>query len=164
VKHYLGEKSGAIVDRETGKKLGEHKGFWFHTIGQRSGLGLGNGPWFVVAKDIDTNVVLVSHQEHRGDQIRHDFVVGELTWVHRQPRADEALTCKLRHGPELLACRVEAQAEDSRLAVHLDAGDLGIAPGQFSVFYSGDECLGAGMILSVTGSPSSSSPGVPPGL
>lgn len=149
VKHYLGEKNGPIVDRETGKKLGDHKGFWFHTIGQRSGLGLGNGPWFVVDKDIDSNTVFVSHQEHRQDQNRRDFVVGELTWIHRPPRPDEALTCKLRHGPELLGCRIELSPGGGRLAVRLDQGDPGIAPGQFSVFYSGDECLGAGMILSV---------------
>ena len=149
VKYYLGEKSGAIVDRESGKKLGEHKGYWFHTIGQRSGLGLGNGPWYVVGKDVETNVVLVSHQEHRAEQNRSDFVVGELTWIHRPPTADEPLTCKLRHGPELVRFRVQPSADQSRLAVHLETGDLGIAPGQFSVFYSGEECLGAGMILSV---------------
>lgn len=152
VKYYLGEKRGPIVDRETGKKLGEHKGFWFHTIGQRSGLGLGNGPWFVVDKDIDTNTVFVSHLEHRGEQIRFDFIVGELNWIHRPPRSDEALTCKLRHGPDLVACRVEATRDGRRLAVHLALGDAGIAPGQFAVFYSGEECLGAGMILSVLSS------------
>lgn len=151
VKHYLGEKPGSIVDRETGKKLGEHKGFWFHTIGQRSGLGLGNGPWYVVGKDIDANVVLVSHQEHRQDQNRQDFIAGELTWIHRSPAAGEVLNCKLRHGPELLPCRVQPVGDGSRLAVHLENGDPGIAPGQFSVFYSGDECLGAGMILAVLG-------------
>jgi len=149
VKHYLGEKTGAIVDRETGKRLGDHKGYWFHTIGQRSGLGLGNGPWYVVGKDIDTNVVLVSHHDHRGDQNRRDFVVGELNWVHRPPREGEALACKLRHGPDLLPCAVEPGPDGRRLSVRLDQGDPGIAPGQFSVFYSGDECLGAGMILSV---------------
>ena len=45
---------------ETGKKLGTHKGFWFHTIGQRKGLGLGGGPWFVVKKDAQQNIVYVS--------------------------------------------------------------------------------------------------------
>ncbi len=146
VRHYLGEKRGAIVERETGKVLGEHKGYWFHTIGQRSGLGLGNGPWFVVDKDVDANAVFVSHHEHRKEQVRTEFVVGDLTWIHRQPHRGEALTCKLRHGPELIGCTI-TPAEAGRMAVRLDRGDAGIAPGQFSVFYSGDECLGAGMIL-----------------
>jgi tRNA-specific 2-thiouridylase len=153
VQHYLGQRPGSIVDHESGKKLGDHKGFWFHTIGQRSGLGLGNGPWYVVGKDVDTNVVLVSHQEYRADQSRTDFLVGNLTWIHRPPQAGEELTCKLRHGPELLDCRVEPVIDptvaEPRLRVVLGKGDGGIAPGQFSVFYSGPECLGAGMILSV---------------
>lgn len=46
---------------ETGKRIGTHKGYWFHTIGQRKGLGLGGGPWFVIRKDIDENIIYVSH-------------------------------------------------------------------------------------------------------
>ena len=48
IKRYLGEKQGNIVEFETGKILGKHNGYWFHTIGQRKGLGLSGGPWFVV--------------------------------------------------------------------------------------------------------------------
>ena len=59
IREYLGEMPGDIVELETGKKLGRHKGFWFHTIGQRRGLGLGGGPWFVVKKDIPNNIVYV---------------------------------------------------------------------------------------------------------
>ena len=51
----------AIVELETGKILGSHKGYWFHTIGQRKGLGLSGGPWYVVAKDVDTNTIFVSN-------------------------------------------------------------------------------------------------------
>ena len=47
LRRYLGEKEGKIVELETGKILGHHKGYWFHTIGQRKGLGLSGGPWFV---------------------------------------------------------------------------------------------------------------------
>ena len=60
IKRYLGEKRGQIVEFETGKVVGEHNGFWFHTIGQRKGLGLSGGPWLVVKKDIDQNIVFVS--------------------------------------------------------------------------------------------------------
>ena len=57
LRRYLGEKEGKIVELETGKILGTHKGYWFHTIGQRKGLFLSGGPWFVVKKDIDENIL-----------------------------------------------------------------------------------------------------------
>ena len=60
IKRYLGEREGKIVELETGKVLGTHKGYWFHTIGQRKGLFLSGGPWFVVRKDIEENVLYVS--------------------------------------------------------------------------------------------------------
>ena len=60
VRRFLGEKEGAIVELETGKKVGTHRGYWFHTIGQRKGLGLSGGPWFVVKKDIEENTIYVS--------------------------------------------------------------------------------------------------------
>jgi tRNA-specific 2-thiouridylase len=53
VRRFLGEKEGAIIELETGKKLGTHRGYWFHTIGQRKGLGLSGCPWFVVKKVIE---------------------------------------------------------------------------------------------------------------
>ena len=48
IRRYLGEKPGDVIEMETGKRIGEHKGLWFHTIGQRKGLGFGGGPWFVI--------------------------------------------------------------------------------------------------------------------
>ena len=60
LRRFLGEKEGAIIELETGKKLGTHRGYWFHTIGQRKGLGLSGGPWFVVKKDMEENTIYVS--------------------------------------------------------------------------------------------------------
>lgn len=50
IERYLGKRTGKIVELETGKVLGKHNGYWFHTIGQRKGLGLSGGPWFVIKK------------------------------------------------------------------------------------------------------------------
>ena len=50
IRRHLGEKKGNFIELETGKKIGEHRGFWFHTIGQRKGLGLSGGPWYVVKR------------------------------------------------------------------------------------------------------------------
>ena len=61
IRNYMGEREGDIVELETGRKLGRHKGYWFHTIGQRKGLGLSGGPWFVIRKDVDTNTLYVSN-------------------------------------------------------------------------------------------------------
>ncbi len=61
LRQLLGEREGPVVELETGKTVGAHKGYWFHTIGQRKGLGLGGGPWFVVKKDIGRNIIYVSH-------------------------------------------------------------------------------------------------------
>lgn len=51
IRRFLGERQGSIIELESGKEIGKHRGFWFHTIGQRKGLGLSGGPWFVVDKD-----------------------------------------------------------------------------------------------------------------
>jgi len=61
IRRYLGVKKGKIVDFESGKILGEHDGYWFHTIGQRKGLGLSGGPWFVVKKNVEENILFVSN-------------------------------------------------------------------------------------------------------
>ena len=60
LRRYLGEQPGDIIEWETGTVLGKHKGHWFHTIGQRKGLGLGGGPWNVMKKDIERNVLYVT--------------------------------------------------------------------------------------------------------
>jgi tRNA-specific 2-thiouridylase len=161
IRHYLGEREGPIVERESGKELGRHQGYWFHTIGQRTGLGLGNGPWYVSAKDCRRNVVYVSHGNHAEETGRSTFSAGALNWLTgRAPTAGELavwnhsgrLCLKLRHGPQITACRLEwrdggADADGPVLAVNLETADRGLAAGQFAVFYLGEECLGSGKIL-----------------
>ena len=75
IRRHLGEKKGNIIELETGKKIGEHKGFWFHTIGQRRGLGLSGGPWFVVKKNVQDNTIYVSNgydtEKQRDDFVNH---------------------------------------------------------------------------------------------
>ena len=75
LRRFLGEKEGDIIEMETGKRIGTHKGYWFHTIGQRKGLGLGGGPWFVIRKDIDENIIYVSHGYDTDKQYGTDFAL-----------------------------------------------------------------------------------------
>ena len=60
IERHLGTRPGPVIEIETGRKIGEHRGYWFYTIGQRKGLGLSGGPWFVVRKNVRDNVIYVS--------------------------------------------------------------------------------------------------------
>lgn len=160
VRHYLGEKEGPIVDADSGTVLGAHRGYWFHTIGQRSGLGLGNGPWYVVAKDVGGNAVYVSRDrgdDGSGGAPRSEFPVGDLNWIAGPPTRREGLFAKLRHGPALVPCAIRfedppgapaAGAGTRQATVTLEREDRGVAPGQIAVLYDGETCLGSGIILS----------------
>jgi tRNA-specific 2-thiouridylase len=55
IRRYLGEKEGKIIELETGKIVGKHKGYWFHTIGQRKGLGLSGGQWLYHYQKLQSN-------------------------------------------------------------------------------------------------------------
>lgn len=145
VKHYLGEKEGPIVERETGRILGTHKGTWFYTIGQRSGLGLSGGPWYVVDRNREENVVTVAGTPAAAAAAKNEFSAVNPNWISGEPELPARLTLKLRHGPKLIGAEVAGEGTD-RLSVVMDESDRGLAPGQFSVFYDGDVCLGGAMI------------------
>ena len=144
VEAHLGERPGEILELKSDRVLGEHRGYWFHTIGQRKGLGLSQGPWFVVDKDLDRNVVYVSHQERLAASSRDSLRVTNLHWIE-EPGARRELTVKLRHSEHVYECRLDGDGDSIGVTL-LDGADSGIAAGQFAVFYDGDVCLGGGVI------------------
>ncbi len=145
IKHHLGEIKGNIVDIDSGKKMGEHNGYYFYTIGQRSGLGLSGGPWYVVKKDVDKNIIYIS-RENLVERARDTFVVGKFNWITQEKPNDNNLQVKIRHGAHLFNCNLNF-IDEKNAEVKLDKKDQGIAPGQFAVFYKDDICLGGGVIL-----------------
>ena len=142
VRHYLGERDGAIVERETGRVLGRHRGYWFFTVGQRQGLGLAGGPWYVVGKAPEENTVLVAHAE--ADRGFTRCIVEAPNWIG-PPVRDGHCRVKLRHGPRMVGASVRAAGGDG-LEVATAEADGGVAPGQFVVFYRGERCLGSAAI------------------
>ena len=145
VKHHLGEIKGDILEYETGKKLGIHNGYYFHTIGQRSGLGLSGGPWYVVKKDIDNNIIYIS-KENIVKRAKDNFIVGNFNWIAGSPPKGNHFQVKIRHGASFFNCNMNF-IEGNKAEVMIDRADQGIAPGQFAVFYKEDICLGGGVIL-----------------
>ncbi|MBU1018287.1 tRNA 2-thiouridine(34) synthase MnmA [Patescibacteria group bacterium] len=143
IREHLGEKPGDFIDQETGERLGEHKGHWFYTIGQRSGLGLSGGPWFVVGKDLKENRIYLANGYDPDEVYGKDFSVSNLNWIAGMPEKTD-LEVKIRHGASSHPCAIKLNKKI--VQVSLKEPVHGIAPGQFAVFYDGDICLGGGMI------------------
>ncbi len=159
IRRHLGEREGAIVEIETGKKIGTHKGYWFHTIGQRKGLGLSGGPWYVVRKNVRDNVVYVSKGYDTPRQYGHIIPIEEMNWITINPFESEnqrvvehhddkcLIAFKNRHTPHFIQGKM---CRDSSGGYVVEAAEdvQGIAPGQFVVIYTSDcsLCLGSGMI------------------
>ena len=146
IRRYLGEQPGDVIELETGRRIGEHRGLWFHTIGQRKGMGFSGGPWFVVKKDVAANVLYVSHGYDPQTAYCQDFPIHAFHSINGQlPPA--RITLKIRHTPEYLPARLEPQGE-GRYLVHADASIHGVAPGQFCVIYDDchHRCYGSGEI------------------
>ncbi len=144
---HLGKKSGDIIDLKTGEKIGTHDGFWFYTIGQRRGIKLSGGPWFVVKKDTEKNLIFVSNQYRSEEMFRDTFEVGDLHWISGSTPVKKELSVKLRHGEKMYSCEVSFLGNGSARVKLVDEEDKGISPGQFAVFYDGEYCLGGGVIL-----------------
>jgi tRNA-specific 2-thiouridylase len=145
IKHHLGTQQGLMIESETGSIMGNHDGFWFYTIGQRQGLGLGGGPWYVVAKDTAKNIIYISRNYYDTEKKRDTFYTEKIHWLLDQKPATTDFLVKLRHGPQKYACSIK-YGEDDKVLVTIFGQDQGIAAGQYAVFYDGDTCLGSGVI------------------
>ena len=146
IRRYLGEQPGDVVELETGRRIGEHRGLWFHTIGQRKGMGFSGGPWFVVKKDVQQNILYVSHGYDPLTAYKQDFPIRDFHSINGC-LPGERVTLKIRHTPEYLPARLEPLGE-GRYMVHADAPIHGVAPGQFCVIYDDRHyrCYGSGEI------------------
>lgn len=150
VRRFLGEREGDVIEIETGKRVGGHKGYWFHTIGQRKGLGLGGGPWFVVRKDIGTNTLYVSRGYDTRLQYGREFRLAAFHFIAGNPWegcGETEVSFKIRH-TDRFAQGTLTQEEDGTLAIHSSTDIQGIAPGQFGVVYDKTHtvCIGSGEI------------------
>lgn len=150
IRRHLGERPGPIIDIATGKKLGMHRGYWFHTIGQRKGLGLSGGPWYVVRKNIRDNAIYVSRGYDTELQYGRTIHIDEMHWISGRPgNSDEIkVAFKTRHTPQFQTGTLFFEGDNS-WRLESDSDVQGIAPGQFAIIYSPDKtlCYGSGMIV-----------------
>ena len=151
---YLPAQPGRIEDAQGGS-LGEHRGLMFYTLGQRAGLGLGGrrgaaeAPWYVAAKDVARNV-LVAVQGHDHPLLLSTGLATEpAAWIcGKAPATDFACTAQFRYRQRDVPCRVSI-GPDGGAEVVFESPQRAVTPGQYAVFYLGDECLGGAVISAI---------------
>jgi tRNA-specific 2-thiouridylase len=151
---YLSHAPGPIED-ERGRRLGNHVGLSFYTLGQRQGLGIGgvkgladaageHEPWFVARKDLARNtLVVVQGHEHPALQsavLRAD----DASWIAGTPPAAGRCAAKTRYRQADAACSLAFEGDVFTLA--FDQPQWAVTPGQSAVLYAGEVCLGGGVI------------------
>ena len=146
IRRYLGENPGDVIELETGQRIGEHRGLWFHTIGQRKGMGFSGGPWFVVKKDVDSNILYVSHGYDPETAYKADFPVHDFHFLTMELQPTD-VTFKIRHTPDYHPATLEWTSANTFI-VHSKTSIHGVAPGQFCVIYDSEHhrCFGSGEI------------------
>ena len=151
IRRHLGERPGPIIELETGRKLGEHRGYWFHTIGQRKGLGLSGGPWYVVRKNVAENVIYVSNGYGTAKQYGRTLHLDEMHFISGNPwegvDGSVDIMFKNRHTPHFIRGKF-TRVGDFQWVIESEEDVQGIAPGQFAVVYDpqGHLCYGSGVI------------------
>ncbi len=158
---YLANEPGPIKD-DKGRKLGEHVGLSFYTLGQRKGIGIGgvkekgaprgggeHDPWFVARKDTEKNTLYVVQGHDHPWLQQHTLVADDLSWVDgRGPSLAQAgVGSKTRYRQADAPCEVTA-VDAKALQLRFPEAQWAVTPGQSAVLYQGDVCLGGGVIAS----------------
>jgi len=147
---YLPRTPGPMVT-PAGERVGEHQGLAYYTLGQRQGLGIGgtrdgsDAPWFVAAKDLARNTLVVVQGHDHPLLFRREVAAFDMNWIAgAAPALPRPLAAKTRYRMADAACVVQSTAEGVRAT--FDAPQWAPTPGQYLVFYDGDVCLGGGVI------------------
>ena len=155
LKHYIKEKKGKVLD-ENGNKIGDHSGVVFHTLGERHGFTItknkpGDGPYYVIGKDIKKNILYVSQEKNYLGKSKNDFclTLKDTNWIFQSPEQNKNYTCQIRYHGEFLPCQIKCSKfdfEQKKAEVIFQKPTL-VAPGQSCVIYDGNVCLGGGIII-----------------
>lgn len=145
IRKEIGEKRGDIVDVK-GKKLGEHKGVWFYTLGQRHGLGIGGGtPYYVIDTNITNNTVVVTKGADNEKLYRKSIIIDKPHWISGQsPQFPLSCDVATRYTHDLSQARLTRR--NAKYIIHFTRPHRAPTPGQSAVIYKGEICLGGGNI------------------
>ena len=139
----IGIKKGEIKNLK-GNVLGEHQGLHFYTIGQRKGLNVSNGPYFVIGMDKKKNELLVSKSQK--DLLTKSAILSPCNFNLGKPKRPINIRAKIRSHHKLAKAKLSL-IKNGKVKITFDKNQKAITPGQFAVFYDGEVCLGGGRII-----------------
>jgi len=139
------DKPGLIVN-EKGKVLGKHIGLPFYTIGQRQGLGLGgkDGPFFVVKKEVNKNLLVVTNQPQSANLLINRLTAKNVNWLVNKPKLSLSAQVKIRYRSEPEWAVIKKSGKNYK--VEFKKPVRAVTSGQSAVFYKKGELLGGGVI------------------
>lgn len=145
LKRWVKMSPGEIVDTD-GNVLGKHDGLPLYTIGQRKGINLNSGPWYVVGKDREKNQVIITDNKDYPGLFSTEIIINSVNWLNQIPSADTQYLVKVRHMQKLVPATVE-KVSDKEYKIIFSEGQRAVTPGQSAVVYDGNVMLGGGIIM-----------------
>ncbi len=147
LKSRIHAEKGPIVMND-GKKVGEHEGLAFYTIGQRKGIKIGGiGPLYVVQKDLKNNTLVVAKSENISELYKKEIIVEKVSWISGK-KLNLPIKCKIKirylHPANLAIIKQKA---NNKLQIVFNKKQKAATPGQSAVFYKQSKILGGGVII-----------------
>jgi len=143
---YLKTKPGPILTTE-GKKIGQHRGLPFYTIGQRKGIELSAGPFYVVDKDLNHNILIVTSFLNDKSLYQKSLIAENVNWISgKEPKLPFKIKAQIRYGHKASFATIIKKTKDKKIELVFAKPQRAITPGQSVVFYKGEELLGGGII------------------
>ncbi|MBN1916103.1 tRNA 2-thiouridine(34) synthase MnmA [Candidatus Dojkabacteria bacterium] len=142
----LKEKSGKILDINTGDVVGDHDGVIFYTVGQREGLKIGGveEPYFVVNKDLKRNILFVAMGRNNPALFKKEMPICDINWINMPSSRKVDVSVRYRQTPQKAV--IDISGSNARITFYKP--QRAITEGQSAAIYNKEECLGGGVIYS----------------